>query len=200
MLKTITVGQNIKSDALQVEPTIIKVTEFSEKGYSGFCEAFQKAVDSKQAIIPINIDSYGGQVYSLLGMLELIRTSPVPVATYVATKAMSCGAVLFSAGTEGFRFMAPNATILVHQVSGAAWGKVEDIEVSAKHTVALNKQLMGILSTNCGHKANYFSKQLLANGNADLYYNARQSVDHNLANHIKTPVFKVELKQKVTLE
>ena len=199
MLKQFTIGENIKSDALHVEPSIIKITDFDEKGYAHFYDSFQKAVNSKQAIIPINIDSYGGSVYALLGMLELIRTSPVPVATYVATKAMSCGAVLFSAGTDGYRFISPNATVLVHQVSSVAYGKVEDIEVSSKHTTALNKQLMGILSTNCGHKANYFTKQLLANGNADLYYNARESVRHNLANHIKTPVFRVELKQEVTL-
>lgn len=199
MLKQFTIGENIKSEPLHVEPSIIKVTDFDEKGYAHFHEAFQKAVNSKQAIIPINIDSYGGHVYSLLGMLELIRTSPVPVATYVATKAMSCGAVLLSAGTPGYRFISPNATVLVHQVSGGAYGKVEDIEVSATHTVALNKQLMGILSTNCGHKANYFTKQLLANGNADLYYNAKEAVRHNLANYVKTPLFRVEVKQEVTL-
>jgi ATP-dependent Clp protease protease subunit len=133
-------------------------------------------------------------------MLELIRTSPVPVATYVATKAMSCGAVLFSAGTEGHRYIAPNATILVHQVSSAAWGKVEDIVVSADHTVQLNKRLLGILSKNCGHPMDYFHKRLLENGNADLFYDAKLAQKHNLANIIKTPILKVEVSQKVTLE
>jgi ATP-dependent Clp protease protease subunit len=199
MLKQLTTGPNVKAEALIHEPSIIKVTDFSEKGYASFHEAFQKCVDSKQPVIPIIIDSYGGQVYSLLGMLELIATSPVPVATYVPTKAMSCGAVLFSAGTEGYRYIAPNAVVLVHQVSGGSYGKVEDVEVSTTHMTALNKQLMGILSKNCGHATNYFSRELFKNGNADLYYSPKQCISHNLANKIKTPVFKIEVIQQVTL-
>ncbi len=200
MLKQYTSGPNVKNDALIQQPIIIKVTEFNEKAYASFADEFQKAVDSKQAVIPINIDSYGGQVYALMGMLELVRTSPVPVATYVATKAMSCGAVLFSAGTEGYRFISPNGTVLVHQVSSAAWGKVEDIVVSAEHTVSLNKRLLGILSKNCGHDAGYFTKRLLENGNADLFYDAKAAQKHNLANIIKTPTFKVTVAQTVTVE
>lgn len=193
MLKEVLIGPNIKPDALLVQPTIIRVTDFNEKGYGEFLTAFQQCIDSRQAVIPINIDSYGGHVYSLLGMLELIKSSPVPVATYVASKAMSCGAVLFSAGTPGHRYIAPTAHVLVHQVSGGAFGKVEDIEVSATHTTALNKQLMGILSKNCGHDAKYFSRELMKNGNADLYYTAKDAVKHGLANVIKTPVFRVEV-------
>lgn len=199
MLKQVTFGPNVKSDPLLANPIIIKVTEFNEKSYGNFADEFQKAIDSKQSIIPINIDSYGGQVYALMGMLELIRTSPVPVATYVATKAMSCGAVLFSAGTKGHRYISPNGTVLVHQVSSVAWGKVEDIVVSADHTVGLNKRLLGILSKNCGHEADYFSKRLLENGNADLFYDAKQSLKHGLANVIKTPTFKVHVSQEVSL-
>lgn len=200
MLKQYTSGPNVKPEPLIQQPIIIKVTEFNEKAYASFAEEFQKAVDSRQAVIPINIDSYGGQVYALMGMLELVRTSPVPVATYVATKAMSCGAVLFSAGTEGYRFISPNGTVLVHQVSSAAWGKVEDIVVSAEHTVSLNKRLLGILSKNCGHDAGYFTKRLLENGNADLFYDAKAAQKHNLANIIKTPTFKVTVAQTVTVE
>lgn len=199
MLKQILLDPNVKSDALATQPTIIRVTDFNEKGYGDFLTAFQQCVDAQQTIIPINIDSYGGQVYSLMGMLELIKSSPVPVATYVSSKAMSCGAVLFSAGTPGYRFIAPTGHVLIHQVSGGAFGKVEDIEVSAAHTTALNKQLMGILSKNCGHDAGYFSRELMKNGNADLYYTPKQAVAHGIANVIKTPLFKVEVKTTFTL-
>jgi ATP-dependent Clp protease protease subunit len=199
MLKEVIIGPNLKTDSLLVQPTIIRVTDFNEKGYGEFLTAFQQCIDSRQGVIPINIDSYGGHVYSLLGMLELIKCSPVPVATYVASKAMSCGAVLFSAGTPGYRFIAPTAHVLVHQVSGGAFGKVEDVEVSAVHMTALNKQLMGILSKNCGHDANYFTRELLKNGNADLYYTPKEAVKHGIANVIKTPLFQVEVSTNFSL-
>jgi ATP-dependent Clp protease protease subunit len=199
MLKQVNLDPNIKYDALITQPTIIRVTDFNEKAYGEFLTAFQQCIDSRQTVIPINIDSYGGQVYSLLGMLELIKSSPVPVATYVSSKAMSCGAVLFSAGTNGYRFIAPTAHVLIHQVSGGSVGKVEDVEVSTAQMTSLNKQLMGILSKNCGHDAGYFSRELLKNGNADLYYSPALAVKHGLANVIKTPLFKVEVKTTFTL-
>jgi len=199
MIKQLITGPNIKHDALNQEPIIIKVIDFTEKSGSHFADEFQKAINSKQSIIPIHIDSYGGQVYTLFGMLELIRTSPVPVATYVSTKAMSCGSVLLSAGTPGYRYLAPNATVLVHQVSAGASGKIEDLEVSTAHTTDLNKRLMGILSKNSGHDAGYFSRMLLENGNADLYYNAKKSAFHGLIDYIKTPIFTIEITQKITL-
>jgi ATP-dependent Clp protease protease subunit len=199
MLKQFFTDPNVKHEPLHTQPTIIRVTEFTEKSYGDFLTSFQQCVDAEQAIIPISIDSYGGQVYSLLGMLELIKTSPVPVATYVSSKAMSCGAVLLSAGTPGYRFMAPTAHVLIHQVSGFAFGKVEDVEVSASHMTDLNKQLMGMLSKNCGHDAGYFSRELLKNGNADLYYSPKESVKHGIVQHVKTPVFQVKVSVSYAL-
>lgn len=197
MLRKTIIAPNIKADALITNPVIVRVNDFDEKSLKNFNESFQYAVDAGQEIIPIWIDSFGGQVYSLLGMLETINSSPVPVATYVSSKAMSCGAVLLSAGTEGYRFIAPGAHVLVHQVSSAAWGKTEDIAVSSANTIALNKQLLSTMSKNCGKPADYFHD--FNNGNADLYFNAKKTVKHGLANHIASPTMTVKVMQKVAL-
>ena len=60
-------------------------------------------------------------------MISSIKTSKIPVATIVQGKAMSCGAILFSFGEEGRRFMDPNATLMIHDVSSGQLGKVEEV-------------------------------------------------------------------------
>ena len=58
---------------------------------------------------------------------------------------MSCGVILFSCGTEGLRFVTPEATLMIHDVSSFAHGKNEEIQASAKETKRLNKILNTLL-------------------------------------------------------
>ena len=87
-------------------PVIIRVRKFDEVAAKEFSTLMMKAQNSGQPIVPVIIDSYGGQVYSLMSMISDIRHSKIPVATIVQGKAMSCGAILFSFGAEGHRYMA----------------------------------------------------------------------------------------------
>ena len=98
-------------------PTLIRVNKFDENSAKNFSSLMIKAQNSGQPIIPVIIDSYGGQVYSLMSMISDIRHSRIPVATIVQGKAMSCGALLFSFGAEGHRYMDPDATVMIHDVS-----------------------------------------------------------------------------------
>lgn len=199
MKKSYEIHRNVKDDPFIEVPNIIYVTEFKPSSLKDFKDSFNKCLKARQEIIPISIDSPGGSVYALLGMLDIIATSPVPVATFNASKAMSCGSVLLSAGTPGFRFAAPNSTVLVHEVSSGTWGKVTDMEVDTNHGTELNKKLFGILNRNCGQSKNYFQELLLKNGNADLYFDAKAAKKHGLIDEIGYLDFRVEVVQRTTL-
>ena len=86
-------------------PIVIRVTKFDEASAKSFSALMSKAQNSGQPVVPVIIDSYGGQVYSLMSMIADIKHSKIPVATIVQGKAMSCGAILFSFGSPGKRFM-----------------------------------------------------------------------------------------------
>ena len=111
-------------------PIVIRVRKFDESAAKEFSEKMAKAHNTGQPVVPVVIDSYGGQVYSLLAMVSEIQHSKLPVATIVQGKAMSCGAILFSFGQKGMRYMDPHATVMIHDVSGAGWGKVEEVNVA----------------------------------------------------------------------
>jgi ATP-dependent Clp endopeptidase proteolytic subunit ClpP len=202
MQTRIVYGPNVKADPLVVTPSIVRITKFTEEALAQFRIDFQIALNSNQGTIPIVIDSYGGYVYSLLGMIDAIKDAQsqgIIVPTYCASKAMSCGAILFSCGTEGYRFMSPYGYILVHQVRGGAFGKTEEVEIEAAHMKELNDQFLEIMSKNCGKKKGYWADRVKENGNADIYLTPKQCVEHNLANEVRTPSLEVKITQSVSL-
>ena len=112
-------------------PVVIRVKKFDESAAKAFSEKMSKAHNTGQPVVPVIIDSYGGQVYSLMSMISDIMHARIAVATIVQGKAMSCGALLFSFGKEGMRYMDPDATLMIHDVSSMTIGKVEEVKADA---------------------------------------------------------------------
>lgn len=181
-------------------PVIVRVNKFDEDSAKKFAEDMNRAVCVEQPVIPILIDSYGGQVYALMSMIDTIKQTKTPVATVVMGKAMSCGAVLTTCGAEGMRFCAPNATIMIHDVSSFEMGKNEEIKAGAKEVERLNDSIYKVMGNNCGHGDKYFWDIVQAKGRADWYLDAAEAKQHNVVNHLRIPDFKVKLVAKVTFE
>lgn len=178
-------------------PIIVYVNKFNEDSAKMFLSDMMKAEQNRQPIIPIMIDSYGGQVDALLSMVDAIKRSKKQVATIVTGKAMSCGALLFSCGHEGFRFMAPSSRLMIHDVSSITMGKVEDIKVDANELQRLNQFVYKMMARNCGQNETYFLDLVHEKCHADWYLTAEDAVCHKLANHIRVPEFKVKVSLDV---
>jgi len=175
-------------------PVVIRVRKFTEDAAKEFSELMRKAHNTGQPVIPIIIDSYGGQVYSLMSMISDIKHSRVPIATIVQGKAMSCGAILFSFGADGMRYMDPDATVMIHDVSSMERGKVEEVKASAEETERLNKKIYHMMAENCGQHKDYFLDIVHEKGHADWFLEADECKKHNLANHLHVPELKIETK------
>ena len=175
-------------------PTIIRVRKFDDPAAKEFSNLMMKAQNTGQPVVPVIIDSYGGQVYSLMSMISDIRHSKVPVATIVQGKAMSCGAILFSFGADGRRYMDPDATVMIHDVSSMNWGKIEEIKAGAEETERLNQKVYQMMAENCGHHKDYFLDMIHEKGHADWFLDADEARKHNLANHLHVPEMKIETK------
>jgi ATP-dependent Clp protease protease subunit len=184
-----------KQEDLIEEPVIVVVNKFDEEAVADFQEDMDKAHLSGQSIIPVVIDSYGGQVYSLMSMITVIQNSKKPVATIVEGKAMSCGAILFSFGAEGHRYVSEHATVMIHDVSHGAYGKVEETKARTVQAEKLNDKVYRMMAKNCGQPEDHFLKIVHSKGHADWYLDAKECKKHKLANHIRVP----ELVTKVTV-
>jgi ATP-dependent Clp endopeptidase proteolytic subunit ClpP len=165
----------------------ILVNEFTEIGVRYFKSEFDKLKHSNIPIIPIFIDSYGGEVYSLMAMLDIILCTDRPVATIALGKAMSCGSILLACGTPGFRFIGPNSTVMIHDLASFAFGKMEDLKADVHECDRLNNRIYNILDTKCGKKPGYFRK-LIDKKHVDWYLNPEESVEHGIVDKIGIPM------------
>ncbi len=197
---TTDVSPLIKEVELRKTPVIITVNKFDEKSAKDFQQQVALAHNTGQKIIPVVIDSYGGQVYSLMSMVSAIKNSEIPVATIVEGKAMSCGAVLFSFGEEGYRFMDPNATVMIHDVSSMDFGKVEELKAGANEADRLNTIIYTMMAQNCGKKDDYFMKIVDKKKHADWFLDGNESKKHNLANHLRIPKISIKIGVNIDFE
>jgi len=173
-----------KCEFLDLKKYVV-VNKFTEESYDQFRSDCEKVLNTGQDFLPILIDSYGGYVYSLLGMVDFLQHCGVKVITIAESKCMSCGAILFACGEE--RYMGENCTVMVHDVSSFQWGKDVELQNSAKETSRLNKKIYSLLDKNTGQGAGYWRALVKDNKYADLYLTTQTARKHNLATCMGVP-------------
>ena len=197
---TTNVSPLIKDIELKHSPVMIRVNDFTEEAAADFAAKMGIAQNTGQPVIPVIIDSYGGQVYSLMAMISAIKNAELPVATIVEGKAMSCGAILTTFGEEGLRFADPEATIMIHDVSSMDWGKVEELKAGAKEADRLNEKIYTMMARNCGKPDDYFLKIADKKKHADWFLDAKEAKKHNLVNHLRVPKMTIEVGVNMEFE
>lgn len=168
------------------------VREFDESAAETFATDVAAARRLRQPVLPVFIASPGGDVYPLLAMMDTLASFDGMVVTVALGQAMSCGAVLFSCGAEGHRYVAPNATLLLHEVSSdAVDGKAEDQRVNMQETARLNRLLWERMSRNIGKPRGWLKREHERLKSLDWYLTAKGAVKIGLACKIGVPVFEV---------
>ena len=190
----------LKDFELKHQPVIIRVNKFDEKAAQDFNTKVAAAHSTGQKVIPVIIDSYGGQVYSLMSMIGTIRASELPVATIVEGKAMSCGAVLLSCGETGMRFADPDATVMIHDVSSGGRGKIEELKADVAEADRLDEKIFTVMARNCGKKDDYFKKKVFNKKHADWFMDAQEAKRHGLVDHLRLPTLLVKVAVDIDFE
>jgi ATP-dependent Clp protease protease subunit len=185
---------------LLTPPVIIRVNRFTETAATEFHNSIEEAHNTGQPVIPVIVDSYGGEVYSLLSMISEIDNSTLPVVTIGMGKCMSCGSILVAYGTPGMRYIAEDTTVMVHDVSMGSRGKVEDLKASVKEGERLRNLIMRKMALRCGHKdKDHFIKIMESKRNVDWYLSARDAKKHKVVDHIGVPNLEVDVSVNIQL-
>lgn len=116
--------------------------KFLKKQYSLY------GFEYKPKPIKIFIDSYGGYVYQIMGLIGVMEKSKTKIHTICTGAAMSCGFMLLINGHK--RYCYKHGTPLYHQVGSWSAGKVQDLKEDLKETERLQSKLeeMTIRLTN----------------------------------------------------
>ena len=129
--------------------------------------------------INLVLSSYGGDVYSMLGIIDYFKTLPVKVNTHCYGACMSAAAVILSCGT-GKRSMTQNSTVMVHEGSAFEAGKTTDVLKGADHLKKLQSNINRILGEVTGKDQEFWeevSKQ-------DTYLTSEQCLEYGIVDEI----------------
>ena len=131
--------------------------------------------------INLNIASYGGDVYAMLGLVDYIRgLEPiVKVNTHCIGTCMSAASVLLAGGT-GTRTMSKNSTVMVHEGSAIETGKVGDVMKGVDHLKELQKEINKLMEEVTNKDARFWE---LTQRN-DTYLNAKQCLEYGIIDKI----------------
>ena len=130
--------------------------------------------------IHLYVNSPGGNVYSGLAIYDTMQFIRCDVATTCVGIAMSMGAVLLAAGTEGKRTALPNAKILIHQVWGGFQGQGTDIEIQARETINLKRRVEEILGHHTGQPVDKVSTDM----ERDFYMTAAEAHEYGIVDDV----------------
>jgi ATP-dependent Clp endopeptidase proteolytic subunit ClpP len=92
--------------------------------------------------IRIHINSYGGSVFAGLAAVDYIKTSKAEVHTIIDGCAASAATLMSVVADK--RYMHRNACMLIHQLSGAMWGKFASMKDDMENSEMLMKKIKKI--------------------------------------------------------
>lgn len=130
--------------------------------------------------IKIIIDSYGGECYSGMALVNTIDTSKTPVHTYCYGKAMSMGLTLFAAGHK--RFAHRLATFMQHQLTGGGRAKLVDLADSLDEKMKLQEMLDDFLVERTEIEKETIMK--FRETKTDWYFNGQEAFEYGVVDEL----------------
>ena len=130
--------------------------------------------------IKLYINSYGGDVYPFLGLIDVILTSKTPVYTYTLGAAMSCALLVALAGHK--RFAYKHSTFMYHQISLGEWDVAKNLEEDLIETKRLHKLIEEMVL----NKTTITKEQIedVHNHKRDWYINSEEALKYKIIDQI----------------
>jgi ATP-dependent Clp protease, protease subunit len=130
--------------------------------------------------IAMYINSPGGVVTAGMAIYDTMQFIKCPIATLCIGQAASMGSLLLTAGAKGMRFALPHASIMVHQPSGGAGGKVSDMERTIEDIIRMKKRLNEIYVSHTGRTYDEIETKL----DRDTFMTADQAKEFGLIDKV----------------
>jgi ATP-dependent Clp protease protease subunit len=137
--------------------------------------------ESKSDPITIYINSPGGEVYSCLGLydvMQLFINQGYVIRTINIGLAASAAAVILLAGSKGYRYCLPHSTTMLHQPSSGTYGTITDMKIAVTEGDRLKKLLNDIVIQHA-------SEQVVELMERDAWISPEEALKFNLIDEIK---------------
>jgi ATP-dependent protease ClpP protease subunit len=159
-------------DRKSIQSLIKVIREAEEYCYT---TSFKLSID-----VPIflHISSLGGYIYDALNAIDAIQRCRIPIYSIVEGSVASAGTLISVICKK--RFICPNAYMLIHQLSGDVFGKMNEIT----DEYANLSELMNILKNIYMEHADFSKRKLEKLLKHDLYLNTDKILKYKLADEL----------------
>jgi len=177
-------------DELLLENRVIfLVGEINHQSATGIIMRLLHLQNQKRGVdINLYINCPGGTVDDTLAIYDTMQFLDCDIQTYCIGKAMSGGAIILAAGTQGKRYSLPHAKVMIHQPYGGVGGQTTDVQIQAEEILKTKRELNEILA----HHTNQEADQVEQDSERDRYFSAQEAKDYGLVDDVITKTQKQE--------
>jgi ATP-dependent Clp protease protease subunit len=139
--------------------------------------------DDPDRTISMYINCPGGIIYHGLAIYDTMQQVQAPISTIAVGVTASMGTVLLAAGTKGYRYALPHATVHMHPAGGSAQGYAPDVEIQYKELKRVEDLLHEMLSHHTGQPV----EQIAIDFDRDRFMTAEEAVEYGLVDQVLQP-------------
>ena len=136
--------------------------------------------DTRNEPINLIINSNGGDVYEMLGIIDYIESLSVPINTICRGRAFSAAAVILACGT-GVRMASKRSCVMFHESISFMDGiKISDMSAYINNLNSLENDVCNLLASKSNKNADWWKQQQ----KTDLFLTADQLLEFGIIDEI----------------
>lgn len=138
----------------------------------------------KRAELLLMVCSEGGDIAAAFALIDVMRSSRLPIKTVGLGQISSAGLLIFLSGEPGRRVLTPNTSILSHQFSWGSDGKAHELFATIKEFELLQRRMIAHYKQCTGLGDDEIRTALLPPH--DVYLTAEEALALNVCDVIST--------------
>jgi ATP-dependent Clp protease protease subunit len=131
-------------------------------------------VKKKKKELLLMICSPGGDMEAAFALIDVMRSSSIPIKTVGLGQVASCGLMIFLSGTAGRRILTPNTSILSHQYSWGSEGKHHELFAMTKEFGLAQHRMIELYKETTGLDETAIRERLLPS--SDVWLSAQEAL------------------------
>ena len=139
-------------------------------------------VKKKKKELLLMICSDGGSMENAFALIDVMKSSGIPVKTVGLGSIASSGLLIFLAGTKGRRVLTPNTSILSHQYSWGSDGKHHELWAVTKEFGLAHQRMVRHYQESTGLDEETIKTKLLPAN--DVYLSAEEALALGICDYI----------------
>jgi ATP-dependent Clp protease protease subunit len=144
---------------------------------ANFCDP-----EERPDILNLLINSQGGSLTDAFAIIDVMKSSHLPIRTVGLGQIASAALMIFMAGTKGHRVLTPNTSILSHRWSGGGIGKSHELFAISKEFDLTSDRMFHHYKECTGLTDTVIKKYLLPP--EDVYLTSEEALRHKICDKI----------------